>query len=230
MMMILLLMPVLSWCQERTELSLAIQRGGVCRVEKLLEDGTSVEKCYVKEQSCLGHAISYGMCFLTRVLLKHHTDPNVLDLNGDPAIFSAVRYKRMEGLQLLIEYGANVYARNSQGDTLLRTAVNVRSAELVRWFLVQYGMDPYEKSPFDGKSPIDIARKNGYNELVDLMTSYTAYTTLSYGASDPFSSWAPDEFSTDCLGHVHGHLQSSFINALHFDPYASEDSLPLYDP
>jgi ankyrin repeat protein len=72
-------------------------------------------------------------------------------------------------IRLLAEYGADINAQDSQGDTVLMTAARRDRTGLVRW-LLNLGADPGLRN-IDGVSAIDIARQEGNEKLVQLLVS-----------------------------------------------------------
>jgi cytohesin len=70
---------------------------------------------------------------------------------------TAIRARRIEIAQLLIERGANVNARNPKGETLLHLAVRINDPNLVKMLLAA-GAYPTARSR-DELTPAHLARK-----------------------------------------------------------------------
>ncbi len=76
-------------------------------------------------------AAIYGRDFYVAQLLKAGADPNTTDRDGMPTIICAVRGKSLQVLRRLIEAGALVNSRNSQGETALDIAREIRRKDMI---------------------------------------------------------------------------------------------------
>ena len=107
--------------------------------------------------------------------------------NGDypqrPALIAAIHDNDVEEAGRLIEAGADVNARDLDGDTALRNAVGNRSLKAVR-LLLDHGADPNLASE-DGWTPLALAAGQRFPEIVELLVERGAdvNTRLGSGAS-----------------------------------------------
>jgi ankyrin repeat protein len=72
----------------------------------------------------------------------------------------------------LVEVGADVNVRQRHGWTPLHGAVHMGDADLVR-FLLSHGADP-KAATDDGETAIDMARKAGDQQMVELLSGARA--------------------------------------------------------
>lgn len=122
-----------------------------------------------------------------RFLLQRDADPNIRNNEGLTPIQIATRLGFVEGVETLIEGGAQVQVSDSQGETPLIAAVHQRNPELVRLLLAQ-GADP-DRNDNSGRSARDyLALMNGSTLLVREFEKADAAredegTTEQYGPS-----------------------------------------------
>ncbi|WP_332399647.1 ankyrin repeat domain-containing protein [Vibrio metschnikovii] len=76
-----------------------------------------------------------------KAMLESGMDPNLTDDGGNALIFHAPRLEGNNSLKLLVDYGANVDARDSLGQTPLLDILNTRFDEVL--FLLEHGADPF---------------------------------------------------------------------------------------
>ncbi|CAO3674717.1 unnamed protein product [Umbelopsis ramanniana] len=104
-------------------------------------DATSFEYGY--RPTALQLAIKCRNLELISLLVRHRADVNARD-NGKTVLHMAVQKNLTAGCALLIESGANVNSRDSQGLTPLVTALENRNTSLVRLLLEHNAsVDPY---------------------------------------------------------------------------------------
>ncbi len=135
------------------------------------------------DAACFGNQLE-----TVRFLLKQESDPNSGNFYGFTALHEAAKWSRPEIVKLLLESGADVEARNSNnrsaldelanisnsarqyGETSYRDyAVSDRRLDVAR-LLVDAGLDPSRNG--DGNaSPLDLARRAGDTELVEVLSS-----------------------------------------------------------
>ncbi|HEV8273404.1 MAG TPA: ankyrin repeat domain-containing protein [Chitinophagaceae bacterium] len=86
-------------------------------------------------------------------LLEQKTDPNSVDEDGDQLLMCAALYSSIECMQLLIEKGSNVNAKNKLDETVLMWSVH----DLAKMkLLIQHGADVNAKAK-SGNTPLLIA-------------------------------------------------------------------------
>ena len=102
---------------------------------------------------------------MVRILLKHGASLKTANgIGGGTALHVACENGRIAIVQLLIEQGADVEARDWRGNTPLMTAADsvyahVDAAEIAR-YLISQGADIHAKKP-EGETALDIARRRG---------------------------------------------------------------------
>jgi len=72
---------------------------------------------------------------LVRLLIKAIHDPNVRFDNGDTALIRAVRQELEEGVELLLDMGADVHLRDSRGRSALSHALHSRNPQVAKMLL-----------------------------------------------------------------------------------------------
>lgn len=73
--------------------------------------------------TALDFAVSYADTGLMNELIAMGADVNVVNCDGETALFTAIRYrKRATDLQSLVNAGANIHHKNKEGETVLEVA------------------------------------------------------------------------------------------------------------
>ncbi len=95
-----------------------------------------------KYEEWLQQAIYAGETEALQTLLEIGANPNVLFPNGYTPLWLAVKYINSSAkvLQLLIDYGADMHAKNSIGDTLLHFVCRIRKFDYISK-LIELGAD-----------------------------------------------------------------------------------------
>ncbi len=110
--------------------------------------------------------IQDGYIQTLRFLLKSEGEnPNQCDETGETPLMLAARKGRVEALQLLIEAGADLDARNEAGQTALFLAVMKEHTEAVR-VLIEAGADINAMTP-EGETPLDAAKRPDIVRLLE---------------------------------------------------------------
>ena len=106
-----------------------------------------------------------------RTFLDQGTDPNSFDEDGDHLLMYAALYSSIDCMQLLIDKGSNVNAKNGLDETALMWAVH----DLAKMkLLIQHGADVNAKAK-SGNTPLLIASVgNGKYEAVKLLLDHGA--------------------------------------------------------
>jgi ankyrin repeat protein len=155
-------------------------RGGSVEVESLLiSRGESVSAMDSRGETPLFWAIGNGEVKAAEFLIKNGAEVNATNhFGGTPLLTSGRETDSPELMKLLIRAGANVNARDSQGENVLHKLAwfgypekNVQTARL----LLEAGADIRAKN-HDGKTPLDILLDNSFQnqELVRLYRESTA--------------------------------------------------------
>lgn len=104
-----------------------------------------------------------------RLLVERGADPNAADKRGWTALHFAARDQKAEAARALLDAGAEVDPRDSDGATpLWRAVMSGSSAEVVR-LLLEAGADPEAQDKSGSSSPLSLAKLMGKDEVVALM-------------------------------------------------------------
>lgn len=129
-------------------LFVAAGMGNVEVAEVLLHNGAEIGHTSVSGQPYFYDAVSGGMANLAgiRFLLEHGANPDASSLTGRKAIVAAVRKGRIDLVELLLDYGANVNAHDYTGSSLLPLALDQPNGIEIAELLLQRGADPNQSS------------------------------------------------------------------------------------
>ncbi len=111
------------------------------------------------------------------LLLEHGADLHRPDLTGKNALLASVGSNQKEYIGMLVSKGADINSGDGDGNTALHYALNdvltdkryLPLSKGIVEVLMKEGADPHIKNK-EGKSPMDLARESGANELIDLLT------------------------------------------------------------
>lgn len=104
-------------------------------------------------------------------LLFYKADPNAADGSGQLPLIVAARKGWGEGVDGLLQMGANVDGRNRQGETALIAAVQARNPRVIRQLLAK-NANPDIADRMSGFSARDYAKRDNRNpELLRLIDS-----------------------------------------------------------
>ncbi len=162
-----------------TLLIAAVRSGNRELVRRLLEWGADPDLVASGDGSPLLVAAERGDLAVMRLLLDHGADVD-RDAPGDGnPLIAAARAGQLDAVRFLVTSGANVDSIVKGDETPLIQAAGHGHLEIVR-FLLDSGSDPnltvYEDAgglPLRGgpRSPLSVARRGGYDGVVDLLLS-----------------------------------------------------------
>lgn len=100
----------------------------------------------------------------TRFLLQRKANPNIRNNNGVTPLSLAVQLGFHEGVETLVDKGAQVDVANSAGETPLISAVHRRDTQLMR-ILLEGGANP-DRTDNSGRSARDYASLPGVSSAI----------------------------------------------------------------
>ena len=165
---------------------------GLKYIQLLLKKGENVNAQASNGKTVLMSALHKGNYKIVNMLLRRKaTDIHLKDEDGETALFYAVyddamlgnydpepedlRYmvrKRIEAIKKLITKGADIHARNNNGNTLLMEAARCESTLLAEFFLKQ-GLDVHAENN-SGQTAISRWFTHGNDKMEKLLTKYGA--------------------------------------------------------
>ncbi len=158
-------------CDERrwTPLMAAAANGDKDMVLMLLNAGANIHHVDNAGYASLHWASFNGHEDVVELLLERGADVNARSIYGWTALLQAVTRGHLGVSMQLIDHGADVNAASNEGWTALhKAAANGRVRKVI--LLLGKGADVHAKHK-DGASAIDLARKNKYQEIVDLLAA-----------------------------------------------------------
>lgn len=173
----------------RTVLSNAAARGDLEIVNKLLSRGADPNVKDKRGYTALSHAVEAMYEEVVDVLLNHPgLDANSVGLNGRPVLSAYVWRDDKERVEKLLARGADVKARDGDGDTALHGAAQTGNVEVVR-MLLDKGADPNAKNQHGG-TPLMWAAVFGHDAAAQLLLTRGADPTLKDNDGVTAVEWA----------------------------------------
>jgi cytohesin len=136
--------------------------------KRLADVGANVNYCSGEFGSALSCAAQRGSIDVARMLLDHEADPNV----GKPLIV-AFTTSADSMVPLLVERGADVNLRGTEGNTPLLMAVQFGSYDLVK-YLLEHGAAQSINITDVRQHPLTTAVRKNLPEIVKLLLQYGA--------------------------------------------------------
>jgi excisionase family DNA binding protein len=154
---------------DRPRLSLhrAVDEDDFAALKSLIDGGADVNARSNDEWTPLMLATIKGSMQMVEALLRSGADSNARNRKGWTALMFAVSMSDADTMRILLGAGANINARDKEGKTALMQAVNENNRESVRVLLGE-GAD-VNLEDHAGETVLDIARRRGYEEIVDLL-------------------------------------------------------------
>lgn len=151
----------------RLSLHRAVDEGDFAALKSLIDAGADVNARSSDEWTPLMLATIKGHTQMVEALLKNGADSNARNRKGWTALMFAVSMSDADTLRILLSAGANINARDKEGKTALMQAANENNRDSVRVLLGE-GAD-VNLEDHAGETVLDIARRRGYEEIVDLL-------------------------------------------------------------
>ena len=144
----------------RTPLISAPSHGHCEIVEWLLSHGANPNlqsdgKCFTP----LHMAAWFGRVEVSRILLQHKVDQNILDKDGQTPLHTASYKGHIEVARLLLKHGVDVNAQDSKRSTALHLALEERHIDVAR-LLLEHGADVNNQNG-DGQTSLHQASERG---------------------------------------------------------------------
>ncbi len=133
------------------------------------------------------HIASFNGCFDTvKSLIEQGADIHALRYDGSTPLATAAMHAHFEVIKYLITFGAitDINRANTadSGLTPLHEAVYSGNLEIIK-FLVKQGADPRKLDAY-GKTPLSIAAKRGYVNVVEYLNEVTQGTDINKSSND----------------------------------------------
>lgn len=108
-------------------------------------------------------------------LLNAGIDVNHMDNSGKTALDYVIQKARFNYILPLIKAGANINAKNKEGETLLMIMWKIDKSNFLE--LLKYNPDLDIKNS-EGKTILNIVRKSNYSEIYQTLKKYEAYAKI----------------------------------------------------
>lgn len=151
----------------RLSLHRAVDESDFAALKSLIDAGADVNARSSDEWTPLMLATIKGHTQMVEALLKNGADSNARNRKGWTALMFAVSMSDADTMRILLGAGANINARDKEGKTALMQAANENNRDSVRVLLGE-GAD-VNLEDYAGETVLDIARRRGYEEIVDLL-------------------------------------------------------------
>ncbi|HKS26489.1 MAG TPA: ankyrin repeat domain-containing protein [Pyrinomonadaceae bacterium] len=156
-----------SQAQARLSLHRAVDEGDFAALKSLIEGGADVNARSSDEWTPLMLATIKGHTEMVKALLENGADTNARNRKGWTALMFAVSMSDADTTRILLSAGANINARDKEGKTALMQAAGENNRDSMRVLLGE-GAD-INLEDHAGETVLDIARRRGYEEIVELL-------------------------------------------------------------
>ena len=136
----------------------------------LIEAGVDIDAEDWNEQTALSMAVENESLTTVELLLQQGANTEASGNEEETPLMRAINHDDVSMVELLLDHGANIESRDSNRNTPLHQAVIYRQVEMVRT-LLRRGASAATYNDL-GRTPVDIARLNGDQVLVDLLLEY----------------------------------------------------------
>jgi ankyrin repeat protein len=158
----------------------------------------------------LMQAVNHNDITRVKTLIQQGTDVNELDANQDAPLVMAAYKGHTEIVQLLLEAGADVTARDpGMKATALHAAAYAGRTEAAQ-LLLQYHIDIDKQGPYNGYTALHDAIWQGHDAIAQLLIDAGANLTLQSHAGETPLAFAKTKHRQAIvnlieqkLGHIH---------------------------
>lgn len=173
----------------RTVLISAAARGDLEMVNLLLARGADPNVNDKRGYTALSHAVEAMYEDVADVLLNRpDLDPNSRGLNNRPVLLAYVWRDDKQRVEKLLAQGADVNARDGDGDTALHGAARGGNVEITR-LLLDKGANPNARNS-QGGTPLMWAAVYGHEDAAELLLSRDADVSLRDNEGITAAEWA----------------------------------------
>ena len=186
-------------CTEKgfTPLMLAAQNGHSECVEALLKAGANVNAADQHGDTALiKTAHVHNKC--VSLLIQAGADVNICNQRNHTPVMGAVGWGDEESLRLLIEAGANLDGKECFNNTALILAADAGHGGCVK-ILVQAGADVNIGGSYWNDSPLSIATRRNYKDIVETLISAGASVNRTNDNDITALMWAAEEGHGKCI-------------------------------
>ena len=149
----------------RSPLLVACENGNIAKVKVLVKAGTLVRATDYKKETCLTLAAHHGHTETVRYLVGlPEVEGRNNGMNKHTALHSALLEGHSDVVQVLIDAGADIEARNGLGRSPLLVASSEGKLSIIK-MLVEAGANACATDN-EGNTCLTIAEKNGHTETV----------------------------------------------------------------
>ncbi len=146
----------------------AVNANDVDEVRRLVTDGADVNIRNRYDYGLLPVAMRRQLEIVKILVEVGGANINSSDGRGCTPLQLAIIYDVTDTMKYLLQKGANRYATNTSGETILMDAVEYERVDIARTLLVDYRMDPNVVSHF-GKTALKRAVQLNNREMVNLL-------------------------------------------------------------
>ena len=132
---------VLTADRSEPDLAVAVQRGDIPTVEKLLMTGSRSELNMDVDEPLLMLAMRYGHDMMLRCLVSHGADVDQYDGNGKTLLHYLACTNKLDLCEFVLNAGANTNVRDNENKSPLHYSSAVNQVEMAR-LLMRAGADP----------------------------------------------------------------------------------------
>jgi ankyrin repeat protein len=153
----------------RTMLHIAAENGNKSKVMMLIEHGAEIDLGDDTDKTALHYAVLNGHTSIINILLEEGCDANARDENGCTPIL-LVRRNVEKIIPLLMNFDADIEAKNLEGKTLLNIAAEKRDKDFVT-LLIRIGFDVNTQDASEMTPLLNAAKAKNY-DVIDVLLNY----------------------------------------------------------